>query len=984
MRRFVLILIFCSGAGTIPSLRAQQFSLRQYTVVDGLPQSQVNAMIEDRQGYLWIGTNGGLARFDGRDFKIYNTLDGLSSNFITSLMIDQHQNLWIVHPRGITKFDGVSFKKFQAPTHSTNMKRIRRVFELQDSIVILSSPGVVGKILDDSVLYWNRAVAPGKIVFSAHRSLSRDIFFYLNDSSFLTASPSGKRTKISHKKHFSKVYNMLNYKRELLLDTDSGFFSLDVSKGLFRHENLPVKHHLVAYDSLYDIFWTREENTFFREREERGVIHIDTVFTDMMVTQILFDEEGNTWFGTSENGLYKYFIRDFERCGSKKLKSVMAVEKDASGATWIGSASKGLWKIRKGKIKAYPLGDKNESSVFAIKESPAGELWVASSSGLGHYHAASDNFTWYKREDGLSSQYVMNLDFDESGGVWCGTSGFGVNYFDGKKFKIFSVEEGLLSRNVTAVKYFPQNKSVYVGSDFGLNVIRQNKVKEIALPELANTSIISIHSYNDSLLMLGTTGAGIAMLDPVSGRHHLITTKDGLLSNFIYFVAQDKNNEVWVGTEKGITRIKLNGHLEIVENLHYGFENGLIGLECNQDAFYLGGEKYFGLIDGVYQYSEFTSLPFNTYDLHLTDVDIFYGAFSSRSFSDSSFSFFKIPFHPLLPPDKNHVTFRFNRVEKRYPKSIKYKYFLENFDKTWSQPSSVGQVTYSNLPPGEYILKVVATNNRGRWDTVPLQYPFVIQTPFYQRWAFIAGAMTLIIGVTILILYLNVRRNVSKMLEVEHIRQQEQDSLRKEIARDFHDEMGNQLTRIINYISLMKLSGNGHAKELYNKVEDSAKYLYTGTRDFIWSIDPGNDELSKVFIHIRDFGEKLFEEKGIQFRAFNEVKELVRIPYGFSREVNLIIKEAMTNAFNHSQAGNVSFTLRQDAGQYEMKLEDDGTGFILEKAERNGLKNMQSRADHMGSALLVETSPDQGTTIRLLFTKTKTTNSWPSPLRKEY
>src|SRR5450432_1875496 len=93
MRRLVLVFFVASGAGTIPSLWAQQFSLRQYTVVDGLPQSQVTAMIEDKQGYLWIGTNGGLARFDGRDFKVYNTLDGLQSNFIISLMMDQQQNL---------------------------------------------------------------------------------------------------------------------------------------------------------------------------------------------------------------------------------------------------------------------------------------------------------------------------------------------------------------------------------------------------------------------------------------------------------------------------------------------------------------------------------------------------------------------------------------------------------------------------------------------------------------------------------------------------------------------------------------------------------------------------------------------------------------------------------------------------------------------------------------------------------------------------
>ena len=777
---------------------------------------------------------------------------------------------------------------------------------------------------------------------------------------------------------------MLNYKRDLILDTDSGFFSLDAAGGSFHPMTLPVRHHLIAYDSLNNIFWTREEDTFFREREENGRTKVDTIFKDVMVNQILFDAEGNTWFGTSENGLYKYSSNDFQRCASKKLKSVMAIEKDASGATWIASFTKGLWKIRKGKIKMYALGDKRESSVFAIKASPKGELWVASSSGLGHYQEANDQFVWYKREDGLSSQYVLNLDFDERGGVWCGTNGAGINYFDGNKFKSFSSEDGLLSRTATAIKYFKKNKSLYVGSEFGLNVIHNNKVSEILVPELVNTSIISIHTYNDSLLMLGTTGAGIVMLDPVSGKHKLLTTKEGLLSNFIYFVAQDKNKEVWIGTEKGITRIKLNRQLEIIESIHYGNENGLTGLETNQNAFYLGDEKYFGLIDGVYQYNDLANPTFNTYELHLTDVEIFYGEFSSRNYADSSYSFFKIPYHPSLAPDKNHITFRFNRVEKRYPNSIKYKYFLENFDKTWSQPSPLGQVTYGNLPPGDYVLNVLATNNRGRWDAVPLRYPFVIRTPFYQRSAFIVGTLILGVGLTILILYLNVRRNVEKKLEVERIRQREQDSLRKEIARDFHDEMGNQLTRIINYISLMKLSGNGHAKELYNKVEDSAKYLYTGTRDFIWSIDPGNDELSKVFIHIRDFGEKLFEEKQIQFRAFNEVKETVRIPYGFSREVNLIIKEAMTNAFNHSQAGNVSFTLRQDDNEYEMKLEDDGVGFMLEAVERNGIRNMQTRAERMDSTLRIQTDPDQGTVIRLLFPKTKTTKLWPSPQKKEF
>jgi len=171
----------------------------------------------------------------------------------------------------------------------------------------------------------------------------------------------------------------------------------------------------------------------------------------------------------------------------------------------------------------------------------------------------------------------------------------------------------------------------------------------------------------------------------------------------------------------------------------------------------------------------------------------------------------------------------------------------------------------------------------------------------------------------------------------------------------------------------MKLSQNGHATEFYNKVESSAKYLYTGTRDFIWSIDPVNDELTKLFFHIRDFGEKLFEEKGIHFRAYNELKEKVQLPYGFSREANLILKEAMTNAFNHSQAVNVSFALRKTGEGFEMELKDDGVGFSQEAlANTNGLANMRTRAGRIKSAIQIESQVNQGTQMRLIFPEFKT------------
>jgi signal transduction histidine kinase/sugar lactone lactonase YvrE len=949
----------------------QQFVLRHYTAVDGLPQSQVNAIVEDANGYLWIGTNGGgLARFDGKEFKTYNTLDGLLSNIVTSLMLDSKQNLWIVHPHGISRFNGVQFTVFQSP--EPHQKRLRRVFEQHDSIFFTTQAGAIGKIFQDSVYYWEKSILPGKNIFSAGKLRDQNLAFYLNDSSFLLMDAAGNRKVISHKDKFSRVLSLFYYRSKFVIKSEHGYYSLNTTNGSFEEEPFNFKKHVVAYDSLNKFFWDFTKGNLSFEKEIDG--QSESVLKDVMVSQIHFDKEGNTWIGTNGKGLYKYATQDFDRCASDNLNSVMAINKDSEGATWVGSSEKGLWKISKGKSKHYDF-EYNAHGINDIKISPTNQLWIASGNGLGKYDAIKDQFKFYNREDGLSSQYILNIDFDEKGGLWCGTTGAGVNYFDGTKFTSFTQDDGLKGLIVYAIRYFKNDKTLFIGTEFGLSTLQNNTLRKLEVPELIHTSVFSINVYQDSLLLVGSSGSGVLIFDPATQTvKKLLATKDGLPSNLIYFAAADQDGYIWIGTEQGINRIRLNSSLELTENLHYGFENGLNGVETNQNAFYFGDEKFFGLIDGIYQFNNNQNLPEKSQDLHLTSVELFYGEFSARNFSDSTTGFFKVPYQPIFPSSKNHISFLFNRVSKRNPQSVRYKYYLQNFDMAWSQPTSLGQVTYGNLPPGKYTLNVLSTNKKGSWDSVPLQYSFTIEAPFYATITFVVFITIILIGLLFLILSLRIRSRTKRVLEIEHIRQQEQAHLRKEIARDFHDEMGNQLTRIINYISVMKLSKNGQAVELYNKVEDSAKYLYTGTRDFIWSIDPQNDELSRLFLHIRDFGEKLFEEKEINFRAYNSVKDPMRAPYGFSREANLIMKEAMTNVFNHSQAKNVAFILKQNNDQFEMILEDDGIGFSMSVITHvNGIKNMRIRAERIKSILRIQNIENKtGTIVSLSFTITKT------------
>ena len=977
-RTITLVLVFSLEA---VSLFAQEFfySTRNYTAVDGLPQSQVRALAEDKSGYLWIGTEGGgLARYDGREFKVYTTLDGLLTNQVIGLKFDQHDNLWILHPRGITKFDGLHFKKFQAPVSHPSSKPIRRVYTIGDTLFLLSSTGLTSKIYNDSLYYWEKQVFRDKQLWAQHVAPGGEICFYLSDGSFMIRSEKGSYSFVAEI-DIGKINNIFNYNQDVLLRSGKGLFKLDIKSRKLEKLSWDVPHSVLLYDQKESKFWTSNGSALFKETIKDGIVKTDTILKDVDINQVLIDSEGNTWFASNGGGLFKYFIQDFIRCSSDNLRGVMAVMKDHEDASWVGTMNKGLWKIKNGKISSYV--DPKESyrnMIHCLKESPDGTVWVGTVNGLGQYDKVKDTFKWFTREDGLPGYSAMNISFDENS-MWIGT-GNGLSQYDGKTFKTHNTETGLAANGILATHYLKKLKTLYVGTELGINSIKDGKVGFVSMPEIANTAVFSINPYQDSLLLVGTAGTGVVVLNPLTGHRRFITTRDGMASDFIYFVAADDKDYLWIGTEKGINHVKLDKNLDVVENLHFGFDNGLTGVETNQNSFYLGRDsKYFGLVDGLYEFNDLNPQRLRSFDVHLTDVKILYGEYSPREYADSSFGFFKIPYKPSLPPDKNHITFQFNRVDKRYSKSVKYKYFLENFDKTWSQPSSMNEVTYSNLPPGEYTLRVMSTNNRGSWSDTKIAYEFSVKTPFYMTASFMVGMFVFVGGVVTLILFLRVRQRVNRIVMLERIRQKEQENLRKEIARDFHDEMGNQLTRIINYVSLLKLNGNGNGNgnanghDLYTKVEDSAKYLYTGTRDFIWSIDPVNDELSKLFIHIRDFGEKLFEEKNINFRAFNAVREKIKLPYGFSREANLIFKEAMTNAFKSSQAKNVTLSLKRDESGFEMSFEDDGIGFYTDEIEKsNGLQNIRERANRINALLRIHSVKDEGTKIVLNFTLTKT------------
>ncbi|HEY3430564.1 MAG TPA: two-component regulator propeller domain-containing protein, partial [Cyclobacteriaceae bacterium] len=423
----------------------RNFSLRNYTAVHGLPQSQVIAVVEDKNGYLWMATwGGGLARFDGKEFKVYTTLDGLLSNIIANLTIDEDQNLWIVHPRGLTRFDGVNFKKFRATEQLSKREMVRRAFVFSDTVFITSAPGVLGKIYKDSVYYWSKAYEKDKLVMRVHQLTNGQLCIFLNDGRIILKTEKGD-LNMGFLPKGNKISNIYNYGDEVrmclysMIDYTMATYKLDLANQQLVPCSENIRGNVIFFDSGTKTYWLRDGQESLLTLQE-GKSTPEVVLEDVGVNQVLPDREGNIWIASNGAGLFKYAHQDFSKCTSENMRGVMSMLIDNEDATWIGTMSKGLWRIKDGKINSFT--DEKEparNGINCIAQAPNGDIWVGAVGGLAKLDIKTNKFLWYTPRDGLSAFSVFNISFDEKGNLWVGTPA-GLNYFDGKKFTHIKTE----------------------------------------------------------------------------------------------------------------------------------------------------------------------------------------------------------------------------------------------------------------------------------------------------------------------------------------------------------------------------------------------------------------------------------------------------------------------------------------------------------------------------------------------------------------
>lgn len=688
--------------------------------------------------------------------------------------------------------------------------------------------------------------------------------------------------------------------------------------------------------------------------------------SDNSITAIFEDRSGIIWVGTSRGGLNKidYRMRNFRHYthvpGNPQSLSdrvVTAILEDDSGALWVGTANGGLNKLERNTLNPFsyryhhfrhssenPFSLSN-NSVSTIYQDQSGNLWIGTSGGgLNLFDNKTRRFKQYRYDphisNSISGDAINSITEDQYGQLWIGTNS-GLSKFDRftEKFTQYRYNTNdaySLSNNEVWAVYedsYSQGKTLWIGTRAGgLNKFdRQNNrfvryMRDFDNPySLNNPAILSIYQDKAGNLWFGTYSGGLHKFNRASERFTFFTERDGLANNMIFGILEDAKGNLWLSTNKGIS--KFNPEKNTFRN--YDVYDGLQANEFNPGAYCLAknGEMFFGGVNGMSSFFP-DSVMDNPYvpPVILTSFSVFDTSYNERL---NRAIFESKPIQ--LSYRENFITIEFAALDYTNPRKNRYAYKLEGVNQSWVDCGTHRLASFTNLEPGSYIFRVKGSNNDGVWNEEGASVQIIITPPFWKTWWFYLLAS--IMGI-FSILWLHAYRlhhKIKRLMEIEQVRMQENERVRAKAAHDFHDELGHKLTRINLFSEIARrtaMESSPEIAEYLNRIGETAKGLSGGMRDFIWTLDPGKDSLYEVAIRLKDFGDELFDKTGIAFRLEGLTPEMenARLSMDWRRHITLIFKEAMNNALKHSQCRNATLKIRLDGFSLEITLEDDGKG----------------------------------------------------------
>ncbi|WP_375581044.1 two-component regulator propeller domain-containing protein [Marivirga tractuosa] len=967
----ILILAFSIICGQ--SISAQKFERKHINYAFGLSNSQISALKQDSLGYIWVGTQGGgVYRWDGKNLKPLH--DSLKYEVVRDVL-QTPTGTWVLSVGKIFKVNNQHKVKSYTSDFNSKLDTISKnsddqffkIFPVSNQKYLLQSlSGKLilinekGGLVDETDLdYW---------YLKSEIYEDSLVFFFDNKVFKISITDNHIQTQ-----QFDDVFvddQIEGYSNRNTTHIVDGQFWVQREKSMMAYDqnfyfikevHLPFSDHIYSIEKWNENIWFSTEEGLFRTIEEGNHLKIISKEMTTQVYRLLKTKEG-LWTGTL-NGIFHFTAPKLhlleKETENENINGYFAFD-SINGKLWAGSYNSGV-HIYDGE----ELIDKIDFKVEGMNEirsilQDGDSVWIGTAAGLFKLNLETDQL---KKIEDVNSRVISLNKVNNS--IAVGTSSQGFWIFNDSEIKHFDHNNGLSEGAIWTMKAL--GSKIFIGTERGLFTLEEDSIHKFSINKtLNNAPVTAIEKINDSIFAVGYAQYGVIIYDLNQNQIlHFFHDSNGLSSSYIYFLKLI-NEKLWVGSSLGIDIVDYEApfnvfQLQDVNKLGGAetFMNGIVHYRNKVIASTIAGTvvvPYNILEKKSETLSNFNPIVIERVEpLSFEPVDDFLGL---KQQDDKSL---EIPF------GHGSLKFHFN-VAHFGAERLKFIYQLEGYDETISTASDEKFAIYKQLPAGEYTFKVWRSfNNQKVGD--PAILSFVITTPFYRTDWFRAITIAFILAVIILFFIIRARTKAARAVETIKIREQAQSELRKEMAIDFHDEMGNHLAKIINLSGVLKMWGlQNEQKNVVNKIENAANSLFVSTKDLIWSLRKENNNLEEVYFNAKDFAENLLDKADINFRTYknNNAEHIILNPKA-ARDLSLMIKEALTNVYKHSKAKNVNLNFEISLNnQAEITISDDGCGCLdFGKKTGNGLKNMKQRALRSDFLLDQIASKDSGCEIKI-------------------
>jgi signal transduction histidine kinase/ligand-binding sensor domain-containing protein len=996
-----------------PHTPLAQYGYQSWQTDTGLPQNTVHAIVQGRDGFLWIATEGGLVRFDGVEFRAYtraNTpgLDpiranssamgtpGLPSDLVDDLMEGRDGALWISTSGGLARMRGGVVEAF-GPEKGIPATQVWRTFEdARGSVWALTAAGLFRinqehggergeRIALDSALTENSRIVAGRDgalwlgtadglmragadgLFRALGTKGDVVALVLDGSGNAWAGsrsgleecwatgcqnfavPGGGAVESVAMDGFGGIW----------VGTDTGLFK--ALEGELR--KIPAVPGGVGfiYGDRAGVIWVGTPRGLMRVGLDGDV---ESLKGGEVFLSAAEDREGDLWLGTESGGLAVLRDRKFSTLTADDGLTdefVLALAEDRGGAIWAGTRGGGLNADRGGKFKALTTAQGLTSNIVLTVAAAADGVWAGTPDGLDLIRG--NQVRVFTTADGLADDFVRSLYVGARGELWIGTRR-GLSRYAGGKFTTWTAMDGLGSDLIGAMVE-DHDGSLWIGTLGGLSRFRDGRFTNFTTKDgLSSNVVTALYEDREGVLWIGTNDGGLNRWR--NGK--IVSVGQRQLPQRVIGILEDGSGYLWISSNTGIYRVSrdaLNREAdggEAAEAMRFGVADGMRISECSSGGHPAAvrlrdGSLWFATLKGIARVDP-EHMPVNRVAPQVAVERVSVDDAPQASIEDLT-----------VTPGHSHYEFDYAGLSFVAPQKVEYRYQLEGFDPGWVDAGTRRAAYYTNLPHGRYTFRVIARNNDGVWSEAAATAALTIEPHYYQT----AWFRLLVLAAMAGLAYAAWRRRLL------HVEREFQAVLgeRARIAREIHDTLAQGFVAVSVHLELVaQLMRNSvdAAREQLERAQALVRSSLDDARTSIWELrgqGAGREgEREDLAVRLLRAAEEVTGRAKSKARVQMQVAGTNHpLDEDVERELARIAREAVTNAVRHGDAENIVLRLEFEGSMFGMEIHDDGRGFTGKPPDgatgHFGLTGMRERASAIGATLTVESSAGEGTTVRV-------------------